>query len=108
MPNVTSWNITEEFTVVPISRSSNISETNDKGSVYPLDFYGRRDVLDYRSKQAATPNNNDREKAEAKGGCAKRLTEPPTCPLSTCFLYTCKWLMIHDAFCARCEYVADD
>ena len=65
-------------------------------------------MLDYRSRQVAAPTNNSSEKAEVKGGCVKGLAELPTCPVRTCFLYTCRWLMIHVAFYARCEHTVDN
>ena len=67
------------------------------------------DVLGYRSKQVATPNNNNGEKMKAKGDSVERLAEfplSPTCPLRTCFLYTIRWLMIHVAFYTGYEHSA--
>ena len=63
-----------------------------------------RDVLGYRREVAATPNNSDRENMEARADGVMKLPElPPTCPLSSRFLYTLRWLIIHVAFCTTFE-----
>ena len=78
--------------------------------MYPVSRAGAScDVPHYRSKLAATPNNNGRERIEPKEDSVRRpggLPLLPICPVRTCFLNTLRWLIIHVAFCTRCEHSA--
>jgi len=50
------------------------------------------------------PNNSERENMEARPDGVTKLPEsPPTCPLSSRFLYTLRWLIIQVAFCIGFE-----